>query len=681
MANERAILCGNASPADLPFGDANPVRLHMSGAHRNIQLRSDDIESRLSGDIPSEFSDLVEIATYVYCADQAITRGGDDVKTVGANWRRNLFFRIPVRHPDLWSSPEVRDALESTLGFLSEDDYHFEFIELTKGPSLQTYFPFAVGDATPCGVEEVVLFSGGIDSLAGAVQDVILHKRRIALVTHKPTDKLERRRQRLSSFLVQRAQSARPIFIPINIRKAKKLSREYTQRSRSFLYAALGATVAQMFGLSRITFYENGIVSVNLPLSPQVVGSKATRTTHPRVLNGFSQLFSLVAGKSFRVVNPFKWHTKTDVLEVIKAGNCGDLIKFATSCTHTWEITKLHTHCGTCSQCVDRRFAVLAADLEAEDPQEAYKIDLLTGERVEGEPRMMISAYVETASQLTRMTPVDFFSRYGEASRVVRQLEGSPDSTALMLFGLHRKQARQVTQVIDAAIAKHASAIRERKLPATCLLRLVCDTAPGVSRPTVSSSVRRTLATQADNVFRKYGQAWVVRFAGGAEFILLPSKGAAYLQILLSQPGNPVFVTDLAFMVAKHPEKYVLGDAGVGSDRDALSAYRVRAEELQEDLDEARKNNDSVNEAAIRAEMFCLAEQIKKDTGRGGRLRKEVDDRDRVRKAVRAAIRRVVTEIAKYDKRLAEHLKSPTLKCGWNPCYDSRENAEWDTEC
>ena len=40
-----------------------------------------------------------------------------------------------------------------------------------------------------------------------------------------------------------------------------------------------------------------------------------------------------------------------------------------------------------------------------------------------------------------------------------------------------------------------------------------------------------------ENVFRRKGQAWQVRFAGGEEFILLPSKGAAYLHLLLQRPG------------------------------------------------------------------------------------------------------------------------------------------------
>jgi len=76
--------------------------------------------------------------------------------------------------------------------------------------------------------------------------------------------------------------------------------------------------------------------------------------------------------------------------------------------------------------------------------------------------------------------------------------------------------------------------------------------------------------------------------------------------------------------------------------------------------------------------MVFLAEQIKKDKGFGKRIRRASDDRDRVRKSFQAAIRRVRNEIAKYDKRFAEHLKTPRLRCGWTPCYDPNDDISWD---
>ena len=61
--------------------------------------------------------------------------------------------------------------------------------------------------------------------------------------------------------------------------KKKWMNLESTQRSRSFLYIAIGAAIAEMLGKSCVRFYENGVISLNLPICAQVVGAKATRTT------------------------------------------------------------------------------------------------------------------------------------------------------------------------------------------------------------------------------------------------------------------------------------------------------------------------------------------------------------------------------------------------------------------
>jgi hypothetical protein len=680
MPNERAILCGSVADGSLPFEDANPLRLRMWGSHRNVHLTIEDVREAMVKEVPSVLLDLIDIAVYVYCADQATTRGGDGVQDFGENWRRRFFFRIPVRTPEAWKARAVLDQLVSTLSFLSEDEYHFEFEPLTKEPTLQRYLDF---NTTPYSgiAEEVVMFSGGLDSLGGAVQEAIIDKRKVVLVNHRSTSKLAPRHRYLLRLLNEQAKDTAPIHIPVRINKKKALGREYTQRTRSFLYASLGATIATMLGLNKMRFYENGVVSLNLPPSAQVVGSRATRTTHPQFLNGFSKLLTELAGKTFTVENPFIWKTKTDVLRLIADAGCGGLLKYATSCTHTWEMTKQHTHCGTCSQCIDRRFAVLAAGQDANDPGEAYKVDLLVGERKEGDPRTMLAEYVETANEIEKMAAVQFFGKYGEASRVLRHIGGNADATAMQIYDLHRKHAKQITGVVDQALAKHAAAIRKRELPPSCLLRLVADSsaAGGDGTPAGKKHVQNSQLPLGDNAFRKKGQVWELRFAGGPEYILLPTKGAAYLHLLVSRPGTALSAVDLACQVAKNPDRFALGDAGEQSDGEALSAYRARVIELREEVEEAKTNNDAGAQTRAQQELDCLTEQIRKDQGLGTRLRKAVDDRERVRKAVGNAIKRALQDIAQFDQRIADHFKSPRLKCGQSPCYLSDQGVQWDT--
>jgi hypothetical protein len=114
--------------------------------------------------------------------------------------------------------------------------------------------------------------------------------------------------------------------VPVWVNTDQAIGKEFTQRSRSFLYAALGFVVARIFGLFRIRFFENGVVSLNLPIAPHGLGSRASRTTHPQVISGFSKLFSALVQASFTVQNPFLWKTKTEIVRMIAEHGCASLI-------------------------------------------------------------------------------------------------------------------------------------------------------------------------------------------------------------------------------------------------------------------------------------------------------------------------------------------------------------------
>lgn len=73
------------------------------------------------------------------------------------------------------------------------------------------------------------------------------------------------------------------------------------------------------------------------------------------------------------------------------------------------------------------------------------------------------------------MDAIRFFSRYGEASRVLRYESADAETTALRVFNLYKLHAQHVTQVVDRALARYGPAIRRRELPPSCLLRWVCD--------------------------------------------------------------------------------------------------------------------------------------------------------------------------------------------------------------
>src|SRR5947209_1560938 len=150
----------------------------------------------MTANVPAILQDLIELAAYVYCGDQAVKRGDAEITGSGKDWRRSFTFFVPVRHPGLWSSSAVVDALKDALHFVTDDDYTFAFEPLRVTPNFKQYLELTP-DASNVPIEEVVLFSGGLDSLAGVVEESVVAKRRVALVSHRSTSKVDTKQKEL----------------------------------------------------------------------------------------------------------------------------------------------------------------------------------------------------------------------------------------------------------------------------------------------------------------------------------------------------------------------------------------------------------------------------------------------------------------------------------------------------
>jgi 7-cyano-7-deazaguanine synthase in queuosine biosynthesis len=421
--NEHLVLCSGAGTK--PHGDEKLLALNLHGASANVRLEIKDISRRLLANLSDVHADLLEIASYIYAADSAISRGGQTDSHLGARWRRKFRFVIPVRQPGLWSSDPLAPALVETISFLSDDDYEFEFRPLEKPLPVESYFSLSGAEDAKFAPNEVLLFSGGLDSFAGTVEELVAHSKKVALVSHRSASKITEAQNHLIGQLRHRFGADRILHVPVRANLKDDLGKEHTHRTRSFLFASIGAVTADLLDLQRIFFFENGVVSLNLPPVGQVVGARATRTTHPQALTGFRRVLSLVLGQSFDVVNPYAWITKSEVIERIVQSSCADLIKDTRSCTRVHAMTKLHPHCGQCSQCIDRRFATLAAGQDQADPEDAYKVDLMLGDREPGPDREMALAFVRSASKINQMTDIIFFAHHGETSRATSLLSGA----------------------------------------------------------------------------------------------------------------------------------------------------------------------------------------------------------------------------------------------------------------
>jgi 7-cyano-7-deazaguanine synthase in queuosine biosynthesis len=384
--DENLIWCGSSPlPASAKATYKKTVELNAYPKSGNVNLKYLDISSGLLRNLPPIAKDMLEIASYVYCADQAIRRGGLALRGDGVGWRRNLRFSIPVREIEIWNSPEVQKLLTGTLGFLSDDKYEFEFKKLAKDIPFEEFFDFH--EETPFfEADEVVLFSGGLDSLAGAIDEMKNNDRKVVLVSHRPAGKIYAR-QRGLLWELKRLNEYQGKFLHVSvcINKDSGLTNDTNQRTRSFLYVMIAASVALMFKIDEIRFFENGVTSFNLPISEQLKGARASRTTHPKVLDGYSRLLPLLLRKNISVKNPYLWKTKSEVVQVLRDARLENLVKKSVSCSHVRTTDAVTTHCGTCYQCVDRRFATLYNDLEDDDPPKYIRP---TYSPASSEPRM-----------------------------------------------------------------------------------------------------------------------------------------------------------------------------------------------------------------------------------------------------------------------------------------------------
>src|SRR5262245_53352928 len=115
----------------------------MWGPGANVHLAIEHVSRAMLGRVPDPFLDLIDLAVYVYCAAQAVSRGPPTDRDFGAAWRRRLSFCIPMRTPALWRDPETTCLLVEALSFLSEDEYRFRFEPSREPPLAQSYFPYA----------------------------------------------------------------------------------------------------------------------------------------------------------------------------------------------------------------------------------------------------------------------------------------------------------------------------------------------------------------------------------------------------------------------------------------------------------------------------------------------------------------------------------------------------------
>jgi len=313
------------------------------------------------GVFPSEIGiDLLVLAAHVHAADTRISR----VEQSQDSWTREIRLVVPVSEPARWAA--AGPTLKKALDFLTGDRWMIGF--RARPARFATIAQVAPPSLIAPPFDSISLFSGGLDSLIGAI-DLLEDGTTPLLVSHFGEGATSDAQGKLFTGLKKHFNKSSFERLRVGMTFVDGLvegvGSENSTRGRSFLFFALGVFAGTGLGRSFILRVpENGLIALNVPLDPLRLGSNSTRTTHPYYMARWNDLLGIL-GIDGEIRNPYWDKTKGEM-----ATNCRNpslLKNLATdslSCSSPtkgrWQGLGIE-HCGYCLPCLIRRAALTTA--------------------------------------------------------------------------------------------------------------------------------------------------------------------------------------------------------------------------------------------------------------------------------------------------------------------------------
>lgn len=327
-----------------------------------------------TADFTSVKFDFFLVSAIVYGVDNLLSRA------IYSNdgWTREIEVEFPVYNLAVWTGKE--EKLKQILDFLTGDNWQISFRKIedislfqprTKRRKITRYDRSAI--------KSVSLFSGGLDSLIGVIDELekLRNNEKILLASHFDSKspgpngdqtKLLRHLKNHYPNKIYWVQSK--LALSRKDVNGKKVTIENNYRSRSLFFIGLGCYLSP---IDDLIIPENGTISINYPLTPSRVSSLSTRTTHPYVLKNTQELLSDV-GLSIVIHNPYTFKTKGEMfVECANLRFLENIYQDSVSCGkrgrrqfHFDNPNEKH-NCGRCMPCVYRRAALNKASLDNEN--------------------------------------------------------------------------------------------------------------------------------------------------------------------------------------------------------------------------------------------------------------------------------------------------------------------------
>ena len=323
-----------------------------------------DLEYGVAGsfrivDFDDRSKDLLDMGFAVYQIERLLPRYQRTNPVVA------ITLTFGCREPKLWS-PQVVDDLKMVLKTLGNIQWDITIIQYNddkkKNEKLDIKYQME-------SIENVTLFSGGMDSTSGLMIDLDNKDKTVLVSYYSKQKKLQKN---ISEKLGYNK------LIQFSIKSWNKSSRLDNKSFyyRSFLFMSLGAAVANQFNfISKnplIKQYENGVLALSIPPGNAYV---MTKHAHPVYHEFFEKFVSGLFQKKIKIDNPSKLRTKREA--IIKAQEklnndslFKDIIKMTETCWYIQSnqlgkdengvlLQKNNNEaCGVCIPCIIRRTAI-----------------------------------------------------------------------------------------------------------------------------------------------------------------------------------------------------------------------------------------------------------------------------------------------------------------------------------
>jgi hypothetical protein len=369
----RHVIVGRFGPRDkvpIPTSSGEvPTKLEFVVSNKRLEYGIGSALDDLAklGVFPTELGlDLLILAAHVQAADTRISRTTESQD----NWTREIRLVIPVSDVGRWT--KTMSTLVRLLNFLTGDRWTIQFRPRPAG--FESCIPDKPKQHTIPSFDDLALFSGGLDSLIGAI-DSLEQGRTPLFISHAAEGATSDSQTTLFKGLKKHYSKA--LFERLRVWMAfpdgliKNVASEKTTRGRSFLFFAAGVFARTgMNGAIGLRVPENGLIALNVPLDPLRLGALSTRTTHPFYLARWNDLLQTL-GIQGQIRNPYWDKTKGEmVADCTNRSLLTQLVPDALSCASPtkgrWQGHGTE-HCGFCLPCLIRRAAILKG-LAGSDP-------------------------------------------------------------------------------------------------------------------------------------------------------------------------------------------------------------------------------------------------------------------------------------------------------------------------